>query len=367
LSNVEKYNKRKLKEIEREFPHSIHLIQKFLNERISLSENTRKCYINSFLAFLRLENIPLEEYRKEDFIRILGKRKEQVEYSTMRKDYQKMRIFFRWLTNEDWKIKIQTKEKVITNNDLLTNEEIGKLINACKYTRDKALISLVSETGARINEILSLNIKNIQVKDNHIEINIPIESSESKVHHRVVFVVETQKYLIDWLNEHPCSKPNEPLFVTLSGEIKRLSYSSTNALLQRVRKKVKIGKKVYWHLFRHTRATEMAKDKSLTDRISIKLLGWKDSQMFKRYEHLASVDTRNAILEKYGIQEKEETQKESICPKCETPNPKYFNYCGKCRSSLSLKQVLQEQEESKTKDELIQNLLERVIKLESSK
>lgn len=46
--------------------------------------------------------------------------------------------------------------------DLITDNEIKKLIETCNYSRDKALISLLAESGARVGEIGKLRLKDVK-------------------------------------------------------------------------------------------------------------------------------------------------------------------------------------------------------------
>jgi len=49
----------------------------------------------------------------------------------------------------------------LSPSDLITEEEFQKMLNACTNSRDRALLSLLYETGARIGEIGSMRIKDV--------------------------------------------------------------------------------------------------------------------------------------------------------------------------------------------------------------
>lgn len=45
--------------------------------------------------------------------------------------------------------------------ELLTEEDVTKLIEAAQHPRDKALVFLLYESGCRIGELLNVKIKNV--------------------------------------------------------------------------------------------------------------------------------------------------------------------------------------------------------------
>jgi len=81
-----------------------------------------------------------------------------------------LKCFYKWLNDDieypesvKWigtKVKTTDRE-VHSANDLITEEEIKKVIHSAKHPRDKAFISILYESGARIGEIGSLQIKNV--------------------------------------------------------------------------------------------------------------------------------------------------------------------------------------------------------------
>jgi len=58
-------------------------------------------------------------------------------------------------------IKIRPLRRELDLRDILTEEEVYKMIRAASTTRDKAFIHVMYESGARINEIHLRLIKDI--------------------------------------------------------------------------------------------------------------------------------------------------------------------------------------------------------------
>jgi integrase/recombinase XerD len=82
-----------------------------------------------------------------------------------------LKRYFRWLRHlpddkdppeTSW-IKINNHNgKRILPEELLTEEEIQKMLEVCENSRDRALLSTIYETGGRIAEVLTLQRKRVQ-------------------------------------------------------------------------------------------------------------------------------------------------------------------------------------------------------------
>lgn len=106
----------------------------------------------------------------------------------------------------------------IKASDILTEEEVKKLIDSAEHSRDKAFISMLYELGARIGEIGSLHIREV-TKDKYGYIT----DLEGKTGHRTPRIVISDPYITHWLNIHPLkNKPDSPLWVMVNASNKLL-------------------------------------------------------------------------------------------------------------------------------------------------
>jgi site-specific recombinase XerD len=94
---------------------------------------------------------------------------ERAKYSDWTKHSFKVTLkkFYKWLAGSEeypeqvkW-IKSTVKEKGKLPEELLTEDEIKALIEAAEHPRDKALVSVLYESGCRVGELASLRIKNV--------------------------------------------------------------------------------------------------------------------------------------------------------------------------------------------------------------
>jgi len=155
-------------------------------------------------------------------------------------------------------IRVRRKRKRILPETLLTREDIKRLLDATENTRDRALVLTHYESGCRIGEILSLRIQNIQFDQQGAVLIV-----NGKTGTRRVRIVSARTALAEWLSIHP--KRNDPanyawIGIGTVGRYKPLNYESVRRIYRNLTKRARLAKRVYTHLFRHTRAHHNAHD-----------------------------------------------------------------------------------------------------------
>jgi len=182
---------------------------------------------------------------------------------------------------------------------MLSEPDILNLIENAEHSRDKAIIALLWDIGARIGEIGTLNVRHVSFDEHGAIINV-----KGKTGYRRVRAVWSVEYLKSWLQVHPEGyNPDAPLWVTLNSKenlLEPLQYSAVRMKLQRTAKKAGINKKIHPHLFRHSRCTYMAN--YLTEAQMNVYFGWtQGSNMPGVYVHLSGRDVDDAVLKANGI------------------------------------------------------------------
>ena len=256
-----------------------------------------------------------------------------------------LKKFYKWLlgNNEEYPklvkwIRTPTPKNKILPEYLLTEEDVLKMVNAAGNLRDKALIFLMYESGARVSEILSLQLKDITFGEHLTSIQV-----KGKTGQRRIPLYVCTAYISNWINIHPFKdNPEAYLWCTLYSPNWKANESIgrrlTVQMLRNVAKKAGVNKRVNPHTFRHSRATHLAK--KLTEAQLKQLFGWtQSSDMASQYVHLSGRDLDNAVLGLYGIQTEEEKSAVKIsqkkCPRCEMFNPSNFMLCRRCGSALN--------------------------------
>lgn len=218
----------------------------------------------------------------------------------MQKEYSKatvetykiiIRKFFKWSGQPD--IIAHLKLKKVNNNinrdDLLTPDDINKLIESTRNPKYKAMVAFLYESGGRIQEVLSVKVKDIQTTDKGIVVSVP-QTKTGNDYRRVLCVLSGQ-YLMNWI-AYGGLKPDDVLF--------KLHKANAWRFLIKAGKDAGITKPCNPHAFRHAQATNMIQ-LGYNESIIRKKLGWTgDSKMIGRYIHCVDDDVIDATMEKNG-------------------------------------------------------------------
>ena len=246
--------------------------------------------------------------------------------------------------------------------ELLSEEEVKTLINVATNFRDKALVSILYESGCRIAEILGLKFKNITFDDYGATIIV-----DGKTGVRRIRIITSVGYLVKWMNNYPFRKSPESPVWTIFSKPKSMEYGLTRRILRNLVKKSKIEKRVHPHLFRHSRATHLANH--LKEAQMKEYFGWtQSSRMASTYIHLSGRDIDKAILKANGIKLKEEDKpksgfKNKECPRCNENNLPTNTFCFRCAMPLDSK-VLQERISNKNN---LHSMMDKLLEDESFK
>ncbi len=250
-----------------------------------------------------------------------------------------LKKFYKWLEGKDdvypdkirWlKTTMKKKDKKLPE-DMLTNEEILRMIATANTLRNKALVSVLYESGCRIGELMNLKLKDVTFDEYGAIILV-----DGKTGMRRIRLVSSADHLKNWINTHPTrDKRDSALWISAYGN--SLSHSKVGDILKRIGKKAGIEKRIYPHLFRHTRATHLAK--MLSEQELKIYFGWTQaSEMASTYVHLSGKDLDNAVLEKVNgmkIEKKGiEMIKPKVCAFCYETSPPESKLCVHCGKEM---------------------------------
>jgi integrase/recombinase XerD len=250
---------------------------------------------------------------------------------------KKDKPFYRNISKDDLEELIEIKNIKNTKlpEELLTGEEVERMIDVTTELRDKAIIATLYESGARKGEMLACKINSLQFDENGCVITFP----GGKTGARRIRVIRSSIYLSEWVEKyHPLKDQKDaPLWVTLKEPYNLVAQNTFSLVLKRAAKKAGITKPINPHAWRHASATKLASH--LTEQQMKKYLGWTPgSNMPAVYVHLSGKDIDDAILKMNGVKV-EETEDDALkqirCPRCKTFNERKFVHCYKCGMPLS--------------------------------
>lgn len=177
--------------------------------------------------------------------------------------------FFAWLEDEDYiaKSPVRRIHKVRTESlvkEVISDEHMETLRDACHEIRDLAMIDLLASTGMRVGELVKINRGDIDFHERQC-----IVFGKGNKEREVYFNARTKIHLKRYLESR---KDNNPaLFVSLSLPYNRLSIGGVEKRLRQLGKRVGLSK-IHPHKFRRTLAT-MAIDKGMPIEQVQRLLG----------------------------------------------------------------------------------------------
>jgi len=190
--------------------------------------------------------------------------------------YRAISVFFNWLYSpkSGFHLRIEDnpiicmeppkKPKLILPS--LTKEQVLNLIQQAHCIRDKAIISLFTESGLRLSELV--NIKNMDIDWQGKTIKVLGKGNKEAF---VTFGSLTESYLKQWLNEyHP--EPKQRIW--------NLEFWGVKSFLDTLKRET--GLPCNPHTFRRTFACLLRK--AGLDSLTIKDLGrWESLEMVQRY------------------------------------------------------------------------------------
>lgn len=306
-----------------------------------------------------------EKAKKEDIMSLVAKIElSQYSPSTKRDFKVTLRKLYRFLRGKesipeevDWySTRLKANDKKLPE-ELLTEEEVKRMIKTVVNPRNKAFISILYESGCRIGEILMLKLKHIVPVDPGFQLTL-----DGKTGQRRIRIIASEPYLREWLNSHPKGDDPEAWF-WLSKTEETIGYRTATKMLNYAKKKAGIKKRVYPHLFRHSRATHLANH--LTEAQMKQYFGWvQASKMAGIYVHLSGRDVDEAILRVNGIiqpeKEKQSELKPKNCPRCKEVNPSTYRFCSRCGMPLdeeSVAEMVKDNLERRKADEILDELI----------
>lgn len=281
-----------------------------------------------------------------------------------------LKVFYKWAGKPEIvaDLKYQGKGKINRSRKpdfRITPAEFDLLINASDNARDRAIISLLYDSGIRIGELLTLRNRDVLYDDYGLKITVTGKTGTRNV--RVIG--DSVGYMRAWQNIHPDLFDDDAwLFCGIGHDMRGkttikepMNHSQVYMMLKKVKTRAIVfgfppGKRINPHKFRHNRATELAP--KLPGVILDKVMGWNlDSKMPAVYLHLNDEETDRTVLESQGIEIKEkiiETRRARLCLSCKSPNPSNSKYCIQCGRPLTEESI----RDLMAKEDYIQNELE---------
>ncbi len=264
---------------------------------------------------------------------------------TLRNYRKALRKFFRH-RDEEWADEIQigsSPERNVDPNDLLTDDEIEALLDAASHPRDKALVSLIADTGLRIGAIASLRLRDIDLTERAGTVSIN-EEANVKGASGTVPLTWSRGYLANWLDVHPRNDEEDAaLFHKVrfveDGEDGAMSYQYLGRRIKWIGDEAGIDReRLNTHNFRKTAISRWIREGLNEQAIKHRATWVKDSSQFEVYSGVRDEELNESILAHYDLADEEgEASRPDIeaCPQCRTPLRQRSRFCPGCGAPLT--------------------------------
>jgi len=316
-----------------------------------LSDSRSRWYLAKLYVLARMTNKTFSSMKRSDVEELMTKVESNDKYSEWTKWGYRITVkkFFQILSGNEWKGKKypKTVEWVGTTikntrkrepEEILTKEEILRLIDATQDVFWKAFISLIYESGCRIGELQFMRIKNVDFDEDDGSVMISVVGKTGQ--RQVGPLYYCVPYLSNWIRSHPFKTDrNHYLWIDRKPESlgKEISYSWITKKIKDIAKKAGIEKPVNLHAFRRARATHVSP--KLSSSVMNRMFGWVEgSKSCSHYIFLSNEAVRNAIMRMYGKIPKDDREIETkTCLICKQINDMKSQYCKVCGTSLDPK------------------------------
>lgn len=258
--------------------YSYNFYQRYLLSNVTLKQTTINGYrvcLNQFNIWLKSKGIKNPD--KNDInLYVSDLINKNLTTGTINQYIKAVRHLFKWLNSEGLYPNIAETIKCLRDTkkvkkDALSEQELIKIYNDIDTStitgkRDKALFLLIVTGGLRISEIVNIDIKDIDIKNDYYRVLIKGKGHTEKDDY-IKIIEPVYDAIQDYLNARGVKDKKEPLFISTSNRTKNLPISeqriTRESLSQVIKKRFRYSgfdsDKISAHSLRHSTATLLLK------------------------------------------------------------------------------------------------------------
>lgn len=250
----------------------------------------------------------------------------------------------------------KTQWKTKRPEDMLTPDELTRIIMAARSPRDQAFVAMVYDGSNRPIELLRLKWHDLIFDDYGAYFLTDAKTDKER---RIRLTNISLGYLDKWKAAHPDPKPDQYVFCTINAVekgIRPLTIDNVQRIMKLLKRDTGITK-LKASIFRPSRITADVSSGVELPYIMKKNWGHLRTKMIDIYTNVDSNYLDNTALRHANMKTRDELQAKKIykvespvCPACHSVNLIGSNFCSKCLGPLT--------EEGKRKDEKLKERLE---------
>lgn len=279
-------NKEKIK-IQKENKMYLREFLDYLSYEKGNSENTILGYKRDLEIFLDFSKKSVKQITEDDIYKYIESIGEELKRNSVLRKVSSIRMFYKFcylnkIVEDDPTGMLRSLKGEKRLPEVLSLAEVKKIIDNCNHTpegmRDKLIMKFLIATGARISEILNLEIKDVENQDYEF---IKVLGKGSK--YRVIPIYDSlEKEIKDYLNNYRPKLKGAYDSYKLFPNTRRENFWKR---LKVIAKNAGIEKNVYPHIFRHSVATVLLSN-GADIRIVQEILGHSNITTTEVYTHI---------------------------------------------------------------------------------
>ena len=287
---------------------SIDDFKYYLKVERSLSENSVLAYIrdvSKLRSFSENKNICEINVTKDDIVEFINEiKKNGISARSQARIISSLKSFYNFLALEDLidvnPIELIESPKIgLKLPDTLSIIEIDKLISAIDLStkhgeRNRAIIEMLYSCGLRVSELINLKLSNVNFKNSYIKV-----IGKGNKERLAPIGSKALKYMDIYINEirnHQSIENGHEDYVFINNRGTKLSRVMIFLIIQKLKQKIGLSKKISPHTFRHSFATHLIEGGANLRAVQ-EMLGHESITTTEIYTHLDSDYLRSNIIE----------------------------------------------------------------------
>jgi integrase/recombinase XerD len=327
-------------------PRDAELVEEFIDDRrakrgITLARADKLTF--TLVGWRRFIDKPFDQCTERDLIRAIPRMREgrssrgkPFKQNTVSDFLKTLKQFYTWLIRKGYSsipqteiddIKAPSRDTLVrTVDDILSEEEVKRLIQSCRRDFDRAFLAVHYEGGFRFGELAEMRWKDVKFDEYGAVINTNFKTGLA----RYVRLIMSTEFLARWRSLTP-AKSTDLVFPSIHGN--PLSHAAATVQINRIASRAGFEKRITPHLLRHSRITHLVQQGMQESVIKKMMWGSVSSRQLATYLHLTGDDVDNEVLKTNGLELKEKKEpalKAVQCPKCATVYASTSETCPRC-------------------------------------